>query len=49
MKLFTENRVMGAEVEARLRELLLSGDVPAEKPVVADADELEAESEQEFE
>ncbi|PMU06493.1 recombinase RecA [Aeromonas salmonicida] len=49
MKLFTENKVMAAEVEARLRELLLSGDVPAEKPVVADADELEAESEQEFE
>ena len=49
MKLFTENKVMAAEVEARLRELLLSGDVPAEKAVVADADELEAESEQEFE
>ncbi|HGY1015062.1 TPA: recombinase RecA [Aeromonas salmonicida subsp. smithia] len=49
MKLFTENKVMAAEVEARLRELLLSGDVPAEKPVVADADEFEAESEQEFE
>lgn len=49
MKLFTENKVMAAEVEARLRELLLSGDAPAEKPVVADADELEAESEQEFE
>lgn len=49
MKLFTENKVMAAEVEARLRELLLSGDTPAEKPVVADADELEAESEQEFE
>ncbi|WP_429176352.1 recombinase RecA [Aeromonas salmonicida] len=49
MKLFTENKVMAAEVEARLRELLLSGDAPAEKPVVADADEFEAESEQEFE
>ncbi|HGY5247319.1 recombinase RecA [Aeromonas salmonicida] len=49
MKLFAENKVMAAEVEARLRELLLSGDAPAEKPVVADADELEAESEQEFE
>nr|AFH09641.1 recombinase A [Aeromonas salmonicida] len=49
MKLFTENKVMAAEVEARLRELLLSGDVPAEKPVVAAADELEDESEQEFE
>ncbi|ELI6430707.1 MULTISPECIES: recombinase RecA [Aeromonas] len=49
MKLFTENKVMAAEVEARLRELLLSGDAPAETPVVADADELEAESEQEFE
>ncbi|HEH9413085.1 TPA: recombinase RecA [Aeromonas salmonicida] len=49
MKLFTENKVMAAEVEARLRELLLSGDAPAEKAVVADADELEAESEQEFE
>ncbi|MBV7414116.1 recombinase A [Aeromonas encheleia] len=49
MKLFSENKAMAAEVEARLRELLLSGDVPAEKPVAADADELEAESEQEFE
>ncbi len=49
MKLFSENKVMAAEVEARLRELLLSGDAPAEKPVVAEADELEAESEQEFE
>ncbi|HEH9405435.1 TPA: recombinase RecA [Aeromonas bestiarum] len=49
MKLFSENKAMAAEVEARLRELLLSGDAPAEKPVVADADELEAESEQEFE
>lgn len=47
MKLFSENKVMAAEVEARLRELLLSGDAPAEKPVAAD--ELEAESEQEFE
>nr|AFH09559.1 recombinase A [Aeromonas bestiarum]AFH09560.1 recombinase A [Aeromonas bestiarum]AKE49237.1 RecA [Aeromonas bestiarum] len=49
MKLFSENKAMAAEVEARLRELLLSGDAPAEKPVAADADELEAESEQEFE
>ncbi|MGL5129022.1 MAG: recombinase RecA [Aeromonas popoffii] len=49
MKLFSENKAMAAEVEARLRELLLSGDAPAEKPVVAEADELEAESEQEFE
>ncbi|WP_287147304.1 recombinase RecA [Aeromonas sp.] len=48
MKLFSENKAMAAEVEARLRELLLSGDTPAEKPV-AEADELEAESEQEFE
>ncbi|MEN9531911.1 MAG: recombinase [Pseudomonadota bacterium] len=48
MKLFSENKAMAAEVEARLRELLLSGDAPAEKPV-AEADELEAESEQEFE
>ncbi|MGY3896822.1 recombinase RecA [Aeromonas enterica] len=47
MKLFSENKAMAAEVEARLRELLLSGDAPAEKPVAAD--ELEAESEQEFE
>ncbi|MGY3960892.1 recombinase RecA [Aeromonas popoffii] len=49
MKLFSENKAMAAEIEARLRELLLSGDAPAEKPVVAEADELEAESEQEFE
>jgi recombination protein RecA len=49
MKLFAENKVMAAEVEARLRELLLSGDAPADKPVAADANELEAESEQEFE
>ncbi|MBR7628090.1 MULTISPECIES: recombinase RecA [Aeromonas] len=49
MKLFAENKAMAAEIEARLRELLLSGDAPAEKPVVAEADELEAESEQEFE
>lgn len=49
MKLFAENKVMAAEVEARLRELLLSGAVPVEKPVVAVAEEFEDESEQEFE
>ncbi|MGL4505210.1 MAG: recombinase RecA, partial [Aeromonas sobria] len=46
--LFAENKTMAAEIEVRLRELLLSGAVPAEKPVVAD-EELEDESEQEFE
>ena len=40
---------MAAEVEARLRELLLSGAVPVEKPVTAVAEEFEDESEQEFE
>ncbi|AXV21715.1 MULTISPECIES: recombinase RecA [Aeromonas] len=49
MKLFAENKVMAGEVEARLRELLLSGAVPAEKPVAAAAEEFEDESEQEFE
>nr|AKE49306.1 RecA [Aeromonas media] len=49
MKLFAENKVMAAEVEARLRELLLSGAVPVEKPVTAVAEEFEDESEQEFE
>ncbi|MBS4689566.1 recombinase RecA [Aeromonas sobria] len=48
MKLFAENKTMAAEIEVRLRELLLSGAAPAEKPVVAD-EELEDESEQEFE
>ncbi|MCE9951368.1 recombinase RecA [Aeromonas allosaccharophila] len=49
MKLFAENKVMAGEIEARLRELLLSGAVPAEKPVAAAAEEFEDESEQEFE
>ncbi|MDW4562818.1 MULTISPECIES: recombinase RecA [Aeromonas] len=49
MKLFAENKVMAAEVEARLRELLLSGAVPVEKPMAAVAEEFEDESEQEFE
>ena len=49
MKLFAENKVMAAEVEPRLRELLLSGAVPVEKPVAAVAEEFEDESEQEFE
>ncbi|BBU06458.1 MULTISPECIES: recombinase RecA [Aeromonas] len=49
MKLFAENKVMAGEIEARLRELLLSGAVPAEKPVAAAAQEFEDESEQEFE
>ena len=48
MKLFAENKVMAGEIEARLRELLLSGAVPADKPVAA-AEEFEDESEQEFE
>ncbi len=49
MKLFAENKAMAGEVEARLRELLLSGAVPVEKPVAAVAEEFEDESEQEFE
>lgn len=49
MKLFAENKAMAGEIEARLRELLLSGAVPAEKPVAAAAEEFEDESEQEFE
>ncbi|AHE48024.1 recombinase A [Aeromonas hydrophila 4AK4] len=49
MKLFAENKVMAAEVEARLRELLLSGAIPVEKPAAAVAEEFEDESEQEFE
>lgn len=49
MKLFAENKVMAAEVEARLRELLLSGAIPVEKPAAAIAEEFEDESEQEFE
>lgn len=49
MKLFAENKVMAAEVEARLRELLLSGAILVEKPAAAVAEEFEDESEQEFE
>lgn len=50
MKLFAENKVMAGEVEARLRELLLSGVVPADdKAVTAEEDEFDIESEQEFE
>ena len=49
MKLFAENKVMAGEIEARLRELLLSGAVPAEKPVAAAVEEFEDESEHEFE
>ncbi|WP_421205514.1 recombinase RecA [Aeromonas sp. 601027] len=50
MKLFAENKVMAGEVEARLRELLLSGAVPVDdKAVPVEADEFDAESEQEFE
>ncbi|MGL4717223.1 MAG: recombinase RecA [Aeromonas sp.] len=48
MKLFAENKVMAAEIELRLRELLLSGAAPAEKPLNG-ADALEDENEQEFE
>ena len=50
MKLFAENKVMAAEVEARLRELLLSGAVPVDdKAAPVEADDFDAESEQEFE
>ncbi|MGU5547043.1 recombinase RecA [Aeromonas veronii] len=50
MKLFAENKVMAGEVEARLRELLLSGAVPVDdKAALVEADEFDAESEQEFE
>ncbi|WP_368170895.1 recombinase RecA [Aeromonas sp. R9-2] len=47
MKLFAENKVMAGEVEARLRELLLSGAVPVDdKAAPVEADEFDAESEQ---
>ncbi|WP_421239221.1 recombinase RecA [Aeromonas enteropelogenes] len=50
MKLFAENKAMAAEVEAKLRELLLSGAVLADdKAVAAEEDEFDVESEQEFE
>jgi len=50
MKLFTENKALAGEVEARLRELLLSGAVPVDdKAAPVEADEFDAESEQEFE
>ncbi|ATY82872.1 recombinase RecA [Aeromonas veronii] len=50
MKLFAENKVMAGEVEARLRELLLSGAVPVDdKDAPVEAEEFDAESEQEFE
>ncbi|MEH8247468.1 recombinase RecA [Aeromonas veronii] len=50
MKLFAENKVMAGEVEARLRELLLSGAVPVDdKAAPIEAEEFDAESEQEFE
>ncbi|MCX0432536.1 recombinase RecA [Aeromonas veronii] len=50
MKLFAENKVMAGEVEARLRELLLSGAVSVDdKAAPVEADEFDAESEQEFE
>ncbi|HHQ4780075.1 recombinase RecA [Aeromonas sp. HMWF036] len=50
MKLFAENKAMAGEVEARLRELLLSGAVPVDdKAAPVEADEFDAESEQEFE
>ncbi|MGL5815364.1 MAG: recombinase RecA [Aeromonas sp.] len=50
MKLFSENKAMAAEVEARLRELLLSGAIPQEgKAEVVEADEFEPENEQEYE
>ncbi|HDZ8853699.1 TPA: recombinase RecA [Aeromonas dhakensis] len=50
MKLFSENKALAGEVEAKLRELLLSGAAPVEeKPSPAEYDEFEAENEQEFE
>ena len=50
MKLFSENKALAAEVEAKLRELLLSGAAPVEeKAPAAEYDEYEAENEQEFE
>ncbi|MEV3822534.1 recombinase RecA [Aeromonas dhakensis] len=50
MKLFAENKALAGEVEAKLRELLLSGTTPVEeKPSAAEYDEFEAENEQEFE
>ncbi|EOD54637.1 recombinase RecA [Aeromonas molluscorum] len=50
MKLFAENKTMAAEIEARLRELLLAKDgSPNEKAPVAPLDALEPEDEQEFE
>lgn len=50
MKLFAENKVMAGEIEARLRELLLSGAVPVDdKAAPVEAEEFDAESEQEFE
>lgn len=50
MKLFSENKALAGEVEAKLRELLLSGAAPVEeKPSAAEYDEFEAENEQEFE
>ncbi|CAJ1773122.1 Protein RecA [Aeromonas dhakensis] len=50
MKLFAENKALAGEVEAKLRELLLSGAAPVEeKSSAAEYDEFEAENEQEFE
>ncbi|WP_324062149.1 recombinase RecA [Aeromonas caviae] len=50
MKLFSENKALAAEVEVKLRELLLSGAAPVEeKAAAAEYDEFEAENEQEFE
>ncbi|WP_421237392.1 recombinase RecA [Aeromonas jandaei] len=50
MKLFAENKALAGEVEAKLRELLLSGAVPVDdKAVSVEAEKFDAESEQEFE
>ncbi|KAE9634564.1 recombinase RecA [Aeromonas veronii] len=50
MKLFAENKALAGEVEAKLRELLLSGAVPVDdKAASVEAEEFDAESEQEFE
>ena len=48
--LVSENKVLAGEVEAKLRELLLSGAAPVEeKATAAEYAEFEAENEQEFE
>ncbi|MGL5294498.1 MAG: recombinase RecA, partial [Aeromonas sp.] len=48
VKLLSENKVMAAEIETRLRDLLLSGAAPIEAPGVVD-EVLEDDGEPEFE